>query len=33
MLLGLLYLWARWLLSRDEGDVPIDGGAFEAGGG
>jgi hypothetical protein len=27
VLLGLLYVWARWLLSRDEGDgIQVDGG-------
>jgi hypothetical protein len=34
VLMLLLYLWARWLLSRDEGDWPqIDGGAGGSGGG
>jgi hypothetical protein len=34
VLLLLLYLWARWLLSRDEGDWPqIDGGGSGSGGG
>ena len=32
-LLGLLYLWACWLLSRDEGDVPGDPGGGGGGGG
>jgi hypothetical protein len=32
-LLGLLYLWANWLLSRDEGDWPGDLGGGGGGGG